>query len=303
MAPIVIINMAGGAPRALHPNVIQRNSRWRGCRDDEGDPRNEPGQGRDAGVRRSLPRSPETQAHGRPPPAVARGVALPQADASYRKDGFERNSAFSRDFRFSCLSHDQLAAEDALAYIQAHDDAVICLNLLACSSGSATGRAWRPGRAARGRRGHRVGGPARAPPPRAAAGRDRPGGRRRAGARRTRRADQHQAAVRRRARRVGHTLRRVLHHLLVRAVADAVQLPARLCQRAVASVPQRRPGLPRRGRRLPAHAARRRRDEVHVQRRRSGSTRPSPRRTRCCARTPSTRTASRAIRSRCRRRH
>ena len=36
---------------------------------------------------------------------------------------------------------------------------------------------------------------------------------------------------------------------------------------------------------------------------RSGSTRPSPRRTRCCARTPSTRTASRAIRSRCRRRH
>ena len=138
MAPIVIINMAGGAPRALHPNVIQRNSRWfkfatlkatLETNRDKGEMR------ACAAAFLGLQKRRPTAIFGCADDLQVSEQELRQQDATqlYRKDGFERNSAFSRDFRFSCLSHDQLAAEDALAYIQAHDDAVICLNLLACS--------------------------------------------------------------------------------------------------------------------------------------------------------------------------
>lgn len=137
MAPVVILNMAGGAPRALHPNVIQRNSRWfkfatlkatLETNQDKGEMR------ACATGFLGLQKRRPTAIFGCADDLQVSELELRQLDATqlYRKDGFARNSAFSRDFRFSCLSHDQLAAEDALAYIQAHDDAVICLNLMAC---------------------------------------------------------------------------------------------------------------------------------------------------------------------------
>lgn len=135
---VVVINLAGGAPRSLHANLLVQNRAWSQSETFSGALTSSKEHEEFAECMKRVfaiakRKNAATALFGCTDDVELSGdTRLMDPACLFTSFGIDRNSLFGRNFAYNADKHDELVAQEVVAFLQEQDQCFICANLLAC---------------------------------------------------------------------------------------------------------------------------------------------------------------------------